>query len=83
MKDREEEGRQSLATLRQKPIGHPSIETEFLEIKASVILENTFAKEKFANLSGVKLHAAQVGFPQKQIVTLHLMLTFRTVLLTS
>ncbi|EFE31798.1 MFS monosaccharide transporter, putative [Trichophyton benhamiae CBS 112371] len=45
MKDREEEGRQSLATLRQKPIGHPSIETEFLEIKASVILENTFAKE--------------------------------------
>ncbi|EZF36078.1 MFS glucose transporter [Trichophyton mentagrophytes] len=59
MKDREEEGRQSLATLRQKPIDHPSIETEFLEIKASVILENTFAKEKFANLSGVKLHAAQ------------------------
>ncbi|EFE43024.1 MFS monosaccharide transporter, putative [Trichophyton verrucosum HKI 0517] len=68
MKDREEEGRKSLATLRQKPIDHPSIETEFLEIKASVILENTFAKEKFANLSGVKLHAAQVGFPQKQIV---------------
>ena len=68
MKDREEEGRQSLATLRRKPINHPSIETEFLEIKASVILENTFAKEKFANMSGVKLHAAQVGSRQYQII---------------
>ncbi|KAM5448687.1 hypothetical protein MaudCBS49596_005193 [Microsporum audouinii] len=59
MKDREEDGRKSLATLRQKPADHHTIETEFLEIKASVILENTYAKEKFANLSGVKLHVAQ------------------------
>ncbi|KAK2881781.1 hypothetical protein FQN49_000448 [Arthroderma sp. PD_2] len=59
MVDREEDGRRSLATLRQKSLDHPSIEAEFLEIKASVILENTYAKEKFEGLSGVKLHAAQ------------------------
>lgn len=83
MKDREEEGRQSLAILRQKPIDHPAIETEFLEIKASVILENTFAKEKFENISGVKLHAAQVGSLQDKVVSPLSLLMFHTVLFTS
>lgn len=33
---------------------------EYLEIKASIMLESTFAKEHFPNLSGYKLHVAQV-----------------------
>ncbi|KAL1995553.1 hypothetical protein VTN49DRAFT_1740 [Thermomyces lanuginosus] len=60
MKERDDEAVATLCKLRQIPSrDDPSIVKEFLEIKASVMLENSFAKDKWPNLSGVKLHAAQ------------------------
>ncbi|KAL1957576.1 hypothetical protein VTO42DRAFT_5687 [Malbranchea cinnamomea] len=59
MKDRDDDAQQTLARLRRIPIDHPALVAEYLEIKASVILENSFAKEHFKDMSGVRLHTAQ------------------------
>lgn len=62
MKERDDEAMATLCKLRRIPSrDDPSLVKEFLEIKASVMLENSFAKDKWPNLSGFKLHAAQVG----------------------
>lgn len=60
MKDRDDEALATLAKLRRLPIDDPLLSTEYLEIKASVLLENSFTKENYPGLSGIKLHAAQV-----------------------
>lgn len=60
MKDREDDALSTLGKLRRRPTDHPPLVAEFLDIKASVILENSFAADHFANLSGFKLHVAQV-----------------------
>lgn len=59
MQDREEEGIATLARLRRKPAHHPSVIAESLEIKATILLENTYIRENYAGLSGFRLDAAQ------------------------
>ncbi|OBT38704.1 hypothetical protein VE00_10652 [Pseudogymnoascus sp. WSF 3629] len=59
MQDREEEGIATLARLRRKPADHPSVIAESLEIKATILLENTYIRENYAGLSGLRLDAAQ------------------------
>lgn len=64
MKDRDEDALATLGKLRRQPTDDPTLVAEYLEIKASVIVENTFAAQKYAGMSGAKLHAAQVSkFP--------------------
>lgn len=60
MKERDEDCLAALSRLRRQSSDSPIIQNEYLEIRASVMLENTFAREHFPNLSGFKLHAAQV-----------------------
>ncbi|KLJ11491.1 MFS transporter, SP family, sugar:H+ symporter [Blastomyces silverae] len=59
MEDRDEDALATLETLRRQHADDPNLVAEFLEIKASVIVENTFAADNYADMSGVKLHAAQ------------------------
>jgi MFS family permease len=59
MKDRDEEAISTLALLRQCAPDHPSIISESLEIKASILLENTYIRDHFAGLSGIRLQVAQ------------------------
>ncbi|EEH04071.1 sugar transporter [Histoplasma capsulatum G186AR] len=59
MKDRDEDALATLGKLRRQPTDDPTLVAEYLEIKASVIVENTFAAQKYAGMSGAKLHAAQ------------------------
>ncbi|KAK2758199.1 hypothetical protein FQN54_004043 [Arachnomyces sp. PD_36] len=59
MKDRDDDALATLAKLRRLAIDDPVLSTEYLEIKASVLLENSFTKENYPGLSGIKLHAAQ------------------------
>lgn len=59
MQDREEEGIATLARLRRKPADHPSIIAESLEIKATILLENTYIHENYPGMSGLRLDAAQ------------------------
>lgn len=61
MKERDDESLDALSRLRRQERDSPVLMNEYLEIRASVMLENTFAKEHFPNLSGFRLHAAQVG----------------------
>jgi hypothetical protein len=61
MKDRDDDALATLSKLRRQAIDDPPLVAEYLEIKASVLLENSFAKENFGGLTGVKLHAAQVN----------------------
>lgn len=60
MKERDDESLDALSKLRRQPKDNPVLLNEYLEIKASIMLENTFAREHFPNLSGYKLHVAQV-----------------------
>lgn len=60
MKERDEDCLAALSRLRRQSSDTPVIQNEYLEIRASVMLENTFAREHFPNMSGFKLHAAQV-----------------------
>jgi hypothetical protein len=60
MKERDDESLTALSKLRRQPRDSPMLVNEYLEIKASIMLENTFARENFPNLSGYKLHMAQV-----------------------
>ncbi|KAK2783402.1 hypothetical protein FQN52_009660 [Onygenales sp. PD_12] len=59
MKDRDEDALVTLGKLRRQQTDSPELTAEYLEIKASVILENTFSKEHYGGMTGVKLHAAQ------------------------
>ncbi|PYI07060.1 general substrate transporter [Aspergillus sclerotiicarbonarius CBS 121057] len=59
MKERDDEALQALSKLRRQDRTNPALNNEYLEIKASIMLENSFAKERFPNLSGVRLHVAQ------------------------
>jgi hypothetical protein len=61
MKERYDDGLRSLSKLRRKARDCPELVNEYLEIKASILLENTFAREHFPNMSGLRLHAAQVS----------------------
>jgi hypothetical protein len=60
MKERDDESLNALSRLRRQSRDSPVLLNEYLEIKASIMLENTFAREHFPNLSGFKLHIAQV-----------------------
>jgi hypothetical protein len=60
MRERDDDALATLSKLRRLPRDEPMIVTEYLEIKASIMLENSFAKEKWPELSGVRLHIAQV-----------------------
>ncbi|CEL11116.1 Putative MFS sugar transporter [Aspergillus calidoustus] len=59
MKERDDEALSALSRLRRQARDSLPLQNEYLEIRASIMLENTFAREHFPNLSGVKLHAAQ------------------------
>ncbi|KAJ5766854.1 uncharacterized protein N7511_004470 [Penicillium nucicola] len=59
MKERDDESLVALSKLRRQSRDSPVLLNEYLEIKASIMLENTFAREHFPNLSGYKLHVAQ------------------------
>lgn len=61
MKERDEDAMKALSKLRRQAPDNPVLINEYLEIKASIMLENTFARERYPNLSGFKLHAAQVS----------------------
>lgn len=58
--ERDEEAFRTLSKLRRLPADHPDIVAEVLDVKAAIMLENSYVKEHYAGLSGVKLHAAQV-----------------------
>lgn len=60
MKERDDDAIKVLAKLRRQARDAPTLLNEYLEIKASIMLENTFAKDHFPNLSGIRLHIAQV-----------------------
>ncbi|KAJ5119901.1 hypothetical protein N7448_010570 [Penicillium atrosanguineum] len=59
MKERDEECLDALSRLRRQSRDSPTLQNEYLEIRASIMLENTFAREHFPNMTGFKLHAAQ------------------------
>ncbi|KAJ5153281.1 uncharacterized protein N7482_009759 [Penicillium canariense] len=59
MKERDDESLTALSRLRRQDRDNPALQNEYLEIRASILLENTFAQEHFPNLSGFKLHVAQ------------------------
>lgn len=59
MKERDDEALTALSKLRRQTRDSPALVNEFLEIKASIMLENTFARDHFPGLSGLWLHAAQ------------------------
>lgn len=61
MKERDDDAMKALSKLRRQAPDSPVLVNEYLEIKASIMLENTFARERYPNLSGFKLHAAQVS----------------------
>jgi MFS family permease len=60
MKERDDDSLHALSRLRRQDRDSPVLLNEYLEIKASIMLENSFARDNFPNLSGYKLHAAQV-----------------------
>ncbi|PLB39248.1 sugar porter family MFS transporter [Aspergillus candidus] len=59
MKERDGEAMGALSRLRRLTEGDPTLVQEYLEIKASIMLENTFARENFPGKSGLSLHTAQ------------------------
>lgn len=60
MKERDDEALATLSKLRRTSRDDPALIKEYLDIKASIMLENSFAKDHWPNLSGFKLHVAQV-----------------------
>ncbi|KAI2786405.1 hypothetical protein POX_g08790 [Penicillium oxalicum] len=59
MKERDDDSLKALSRLRRQDRKSPTLQNEYLEIRASIMLENTFAREHFPGLSGFRLHAAQ------------------------
>lgn len=60
MKQKDDKSLAVLSKLRKQPHDSPLLLNEFLEIKASIMLENTFVGENEKNLTGYRLHIAQV-----------------------
>lgn len=60
MKERDDESLSALSRLRRQSRDSPALMNEYLEIKASIMLENSFSRDNFPDLSGYKLHVAQV-----------------------
>jgi hypothetical protein len=60
MQERDEEAFAALSKLRRLPADHPSLVAEALDVRATIMLENTFVRENYAGYSGMKVHAAQV-----------------------
>lgn len=60
MKERDDDSLNALSRLRRQSRDSTALQNEYLEIRASIMLENAFAREHFPNLSGFRLHAAQV-----------------------
>lgn len=63
MKERDDEGLRALSKLRRLGRDDPALVNEYLEVKASIMLENTFARDHYPDFSGLKLHVAQVCLP--------------------
>jgi hypothetical protein len=60
MHERDDEAIATLCRLRRKTArDDPDVIKEYLEIKAQIMLENSFAKDKWPELSGVRLEIAQ------------------------
>ncbi|KAJ5459818.1 uncharacterized protein N7458_001370 [Penicillium daleae] len=59
MKERDDDSLTALSRLRRQDRSSRALQNEYLEIRASIMLENTFARQHFPGLSGLKLHAAQ------------------------
>jgi MFS family permease len=59
MKERDEEAMATLSKLRRLPSDHPQVVAESLEIKATILLENTYVQDHYSGLSGFRLHTAQ------------------------
>ncbi|KAL4971782.1 general substrate transporter [Aspergillus desertorum] len=57
--ERDDEALSALSRLRRQARDAPVLRNEYLEIRASIMLENSFARENFPTLSGIKLHAVQ------------------------
>lgn len=62
MKERDDDSLHALSRLRRQDRDSPILLNEYLEIKASIMLENSFARDNFPNLSGFQLHVAQVCY---------------------
>jgi hypothetical protein len=67
LQERDEEAFRALSKLRRVPADHPAIVSEALDIKASILLENTYTRDHYNNASGLKLHAAQVSLFRSSI----------------
>lgn len=61
MQERDENAFKALSKLRRLPADNPSLVAEALDIRASIMLENTYVRDNYAGLSGFRLHAAQVS----------------------
>lgn len=60
MHERDDDALATLCRLRRKTArDDPDVVKEYLEIKASIMLENSFAKDKWPELSGIRLEVAQ------------------------
>ncbi|PLB52416.1 general substrate transporter [Aspergillus steynii IBT 23096] len=59
MNERDEDALEALSKLRRLVKDSPTLVGEYLEIKASIMLENTFARERFPDKSGARLDIAQ------------------------
>ena len=60
-KDRNDEARAVISKLRDLPLDDPIVETEWLEIKASVLFDRRTAAELHPGKSGISLQLAEVG----------------------
>ncbi len=60
LQERDEDAFKALSKLRRLSADHPSIVSEALDIKASILMENTYIRDHYAGYSGLKSHAAQV-----------------------
>ncbi|PYH98789.1 MFS sugar transporter [Aspergillus ellipticus CBS 707.79] len=59
MRERDDDALRALSKLRRQDAQAPTLINEYLEIKASIMLENSFARDRFPGLSGLRLHIAQ------------------------
>ena len=60
MQERDENAIAALSKLRRVPAEHPTLVAEVLDIRASIMLENSYARDHYAGMYGLRLHAAQV-----------------------
>lgn len=73
MNERDEDALEALSKLRRLVKDSPTLVNEYLEIKASIMLENTFAREHFPDKSGARLDIAQVS-PMSLYMTISILL---------